>query len=304
MGKGLRSLIPEAPRRTLPEAQGSAPSGSEPPAPPPRVAIPQVDIDRIVPNERQPRERFDDESLEALAQSLKTQGLLQPILVRPLPDGRFGLVAGERRWRAAQRAGLLKVPAVIRDIPDDRLLEFALIENLQREELNPIEEASAYRALMQDLSWTQQQVAERVGKQRATVANAVRLLSLPEAVQNWVRKGTLSAGHARPLAALGSPAEQTSLADRAIREGLSVREVEARVARLQRARPDEGPARRDLVRKDPNVTAAEESLQRAVGTKVRIVQNRKGAGRLELHFYSAEELERLYQLLARGARGK
>ncbi len=259
---------------------------------------PQVDLDRIVPNRRQPREEFDETALEALAQSLKSDGVLQPVLVRPLPDGRFGLVAGERRWRAAQRAGLLKIPVVVREIPDDRLLEFALIENLQREELNPMEEARAFRTLVEEIGLTQQQVAERVGKQRTTVSNTLRLLALPEPVQKLVRSGDLSMGHARAILGLTMATDQTALAERTVREGLSVREVEAQVNRTQRSRTALGETIRvSTVRRDPNVAAAEESLQRTLGTKVRIQQGKSGIGRLEIHFYSGDELSRLYELL-------
>lgn len=257
---------------------------------------PQVDIDQIVPNRQQPRERFDDQALESLANSLKIQGVLQPVLLRPLPDGKYALVAGERRWRAAQRAGLLKIPAVIRDIPDDRVLEYALIENLQREELNPIEEARAYRALLDEVGLTQQDVAERVGRQRATVANSLRLLGLAEPVQQLLRKGELSAGHGRAIAALDSPSEQIQMASLATRDGLSVRDLESRIARARKSAMG-APAARAASRKDPNVVAAEEKLQRTLGTKVRIFQDKKGAGRLEVHFFSAEELDRVYELM-------
>ena len=260
------------------------------------LVYPQVDIDRIVPNRQQPRERFDDQALDSLANSLKIQGVLQPVLLRPLPDGKYALVAGERRWRAAQRAGLLKIPAMIRDIPDDRVLEFALIENLQREELNPIEEARAYRALLDEVGLTQQQVADKVGRQRATVANSLRLLGLAEPVQQLLRKGELSGGHGRAIAALDSPSEQIQMAAVATRDGLSVRELESRIARARKAAHGESESRA-VSRKDPNVVAAEEKLQRTLGTKVRIFQDKKGAGRLEVHFFSAEELDRVYELM-------
>lgn len=273
-------------------------------AAPPHV-YPQIDIDRIVPNRRQPREQFDDASLASLAQSLKSQGVLQPVLLRPLPDGRYGLVAGERRWRAAQQAGLLKIPAVIREIPDDRLLEFALIENLQREELNPIEEARAYRTLLDELGLTQQQVAERVGKQRTTVANTVRLLGLPEPVQKLVKSNALSMGHARAILGVPMATDQTALAERTVRDGLSVRAVESHVARLLRSRTAMGATVGAAARRDPNVAAAEETLQRALGTKVRIFQGKSGGGRLEIHFFSGDELTRVYdQVLAAAKHSK
>lgn len=221
--------------------------------------------------------------------------------MRPVEGGTFELIAGERRWRAAQIAGLLKIPAVIREVADDRLLELALIENLQREELNPIEEATAFQSLINDLGLSQQQAAERVGKQRATVANALRLLNLPVEVQSMVQSGKLTAGHAKSLAGLTDTRAQIDLAKRIVDEGLSVRAVEQLVRRPESTGTKRTAAA--LVR-DPNVVAAEETLQSALGTKVRIAQGRTGSGRLELHFYSAEELDRVYDLVLKAARRK
>ena len=227
--------------------------------------------------------------------------MLQPVIVRPSDGGTFELIAGERRWRAAQIAGLLKIPAVIREVTDDKLLELALIENLQRADLNPIEEATAYQALINDLGLSQQEAAERVGKQRATVANALRLLNLPVEVQALVQGGELTAGHAKSLAGVTDTRAQIELAKRIVAEGLSVRAVEQLVRRSE-------PSRKKAVsaseQRDPNVVAAEERLQSAMGTKVRIAQGRTGAGRLELHFYSAEELDRIYDLVLKAARRK
>jgi ParB family chromosome partitioning protein len=293
LGKGLSSLIPEAPKRK--PAQETSPA---------RLAtdgLQQLDIDKIWPNRAQPREQFDQERLDELARSLKTQGVLQPVIVRPSDGGTFELIAGERRWRAAQLAGLLKIPAVIREVTDDKLLELALIENLQREELNPIEEATAYQSLINDLGLSQQDVADRVGKQRATVANALRLLNLPVEVQAMVQGGQLTAGHAKSLAGLPDTQAQIELAKRIVTEGLSVRAVEQL---LRRSDPSRKKAASKVEPRDPNVVAAEEALQSAMGTKVRIAQSRKGAGRLELHFYSAEELDRIYDLILKAARRK
>ncbi len=216
------------------------------------------------------------------------------MVVRPLPDGRYELVAGERRWRAAQRAGLLKLPAVVRDVEEHLLLEHALVENLQRQDLNPIEEARAYRTLVEEHGLTQQEIADRVGKQRATVANLLRLLSLAPAVQELVRTGELSMGHARALLAVADPALQEQLARRAVREALSVRQVEHLASRTGHAR-----APRPRLQ-DPNVAAAENSLQTALGTRVRIVRSGEG-GWIEIRFHGGEELERLYAILMRGA---
>ena len=263
----------------------------------------QIDIDLIRPNPKQPRQHFDEASLFDLANSLKLKGVLQPVLVRPVDEGRFELVVGERRWRAAQQAGLHKIPAVVQEIPEERLLETALIENIQREELNPMDEAQAYRTLLDELGLSQQEVAERVGKQRATVANMIRLLSLAKPVQAMVRSGAISMGHARALASVSEPTRQIALAERTTRKGLSVRQVEELVAQEQ----VEGPGIQQVPvarRRDPNVVAAEESLQKALGTKVRIVEGRKKGGRLELHFHSQEELSRIYDLILDAVRGR
>src|SRR6185436_14224495 len=190
LGKGLSSLIPSSIVKV--------PVPAVPPMPP-RPADLRLEVSKIRPNPRQPRRSFDEASLDELAGSMKSQGRLQPVVVRPMPDGSFELIAGERRWRAAQRAGIHRIPAVVRDVPDEKLLELALIENVQREELNPIEEAEAYRILADDLGLTQQEIADRVGKQRTSIANAIGLLNLPASVQQMVRGKQISMGHARAL---------------------------------------------------------------------------------------------------------
>ena len=296
LGKGLRSLIPAAPVRPSP---APAPVGAESAPGPAGERLQMLDLDLIRPNPRQPRQDFDETGLEALAGSLKEDGVLQPIVVRPAGSGRFEIVAGERRWRAAQRAGLLKVPAMVRDVPEDRRLELALIENLQREELNPIEEAQAYRALLDEFGWTQAELAAKVGKQRATVANSVRLLGLPRPVQDRVRAGAISMGHARALAAVEDAALQTEIAGRIEREGLSVRQVEQLVQRRAAVKPVDVPAR--AVARDPNVIAAEETLQRTLGTRVRILERAKG-GTIVVTYHGHEELMRLYDVLAKSSR--
>ncbi len=288
LGKGLSSLIPS--------------SIAKPPhaVPPLRPVELRLEVSRIRPNPRQPRQTFDETALDELASSLKTQGLLQPVVVRPLPDGRFELVAGERRWRAAQRAGIHQIPAVVRDVPDERLLELALIENLQREELNAIDEAEAYRILINDLALTQNEVAERVGKQRTTIANALRLLNLPPAVKDLVRASLISMGHARALLALEDAKAIEALAQRIVTDGLSVRDVEARAKRPGGPRPRPG---RPSISVDPNIAAAETTLQRVLGTKVRIGGNGR-VGRVEIHYHSADELDRVYTTIVGAGKGR
>ena len=284
LGKGLSSLIPSSIAKSQVQPVTSFPS---------RSAELRIEVSKIRPNPRQPRRSFDDAGLDELASSLKSQGLLQPVVVRPLSEGQYELIAGERRWRAAQRAGIHQIPAVVRDVPDEKLLELALIENLQREELNAIEEAEAYRILVDDLELTHNEIAQRVGKQRTTVANALRLLNLPETVKDMVRGRLISMGHARALLALEDAKAIESLARRVVAEGLSVREVESQAKRPAGVKPRAGRPSKPI---DPNVAAAEATLQRILGTKVRIAGNGT-VGRLEVHYHSAEELDRVYRLI-------
>jgi ParB family chromosome partitioning protein len=293
LGKGLSSLIPDKP------PPGAIKARQQEAETTPETGLLQIDLDQIRPNKGQPREQFDPVQLEELAQSVQAQGVLQPVIVRLNPEGGYDLVAGERRWRAAQIAGLMKIPAVVKEVADDRMLEIALIENLQREELNPIEEANAYQSLIDDLRLTQQEIADRVGKQRATIANALRLLNLPAEVQGLIKTAQISAGHAKALAALTVASEQIELARQIAKLGLSVRQAEALAGRIVRRSSRSLPKKQPV--RDPNVVAAEETLQSAIGTRVRIVQGKKG-GRLEIHFFSDEELERVYQLVLNAAR--
>jgi len=261
-----------------------------------------VDIDRIVPNQAQPRKDFDETELQELAQSVGRDGVLQPVVVRPIAGDHYELIAGERRWRAAQAAGLMRVPAVIMEVSDDRMLELALIENIQRAGLNPIEEANAYQTLMHDLGLTQNELAERVSKSRATIANFVRLLNLPIEVQHYVKTGDLNAGHAKALAGLTRSDLQVELAHEVARKNLNVRDTERLVAAARKTGATRRPPK-TLKAPDPNLVAAAEKLQSAIGTKVRIVQSGpKGGGRIELHAYSSEEMERLYELVLGAAK--
>ena len=233
---------------------------------------------------------MDDARLDELAQSIRSNGVLQPILVRRVDD-RFEIVAGERRWRAAQRAGLLKVPVTVREVPDDKLLEVALVENIQRENLNPIEEAQAYKRLVDDLQLSQEHVAASVGKDRATVANYMRLLRLPVEVRNDLASAALSMGHARALLGLTDEAAQRRLAREIVARGLSVRETEALIRRETTPPPAKPPEATD-----PNTRAAEEHLKLALGTRTRIVRRGRG-GRIEIEFANEGELQRLYERL-------
>ena len=257
----------------------------------------EIDIDRILPNSHQPRKNFDEDGLNELAGSIREHGVVQPIVVRVLEDGFFQLIAGERRWRAAQRAGLLRIPAVIREAGEHAALEIALIENLQREDLNPMEEAQAYERLIVDFGMTQEEVARRVGKNRTTIANMLRLLRLPPEVQQWLRENRLSTGHAKALLSLSDLNAILDTARKIIQGNYSVRQTEMLVARHSNtaATDDSGNASPGL---DPNVKAAVHALEQALGTKV-TVQEHEGKGKIELHFFSFEEMNRLYEGLLR-----
>ena len=274
LGRGLSALLPE----TVPET-------AEQPT--------EADLDRLTPNRAQPRTVLDEPKLEELARSIRGSGVIQPIVVRRIDGGRFEIVAGERRWRAAQMAGLLRVPIVVRDVADDKLLQMALIENLQREDLNPIEEGEAYRRLIDERGMTQEDIAEAVGKDRATVANYARLLLLPPAVQADVASGALAMGHARALLGLAEGDAQRRAAREVVAAGLSVRETEALVKKL--ANPPSRPGATAAV--DVHTQAAQDRLRVVLGTRVRIV--RKGRkGRIEIDFASEDELQRLFERLS------
>jgi ParB family chromosome partitioning protein len=265
-----------------------------PDAPETRPALTEIDVDRLTPSAFQPRGHVDDARLDDLARSIRSNGVIQPIVVRRQGD-RYQIIAGERRWRAAQKAGLLRVPIVVREVPDGReasLLEMALIENIQRENLNPMDEALAYRRLSDEFHLTQEDIAAAVGKDRASVANCLRLLKLPDEVRADVAAGTLSMGHAKALLALPADADQRRTARDVIARGLSVRETEALVKKaLEGPRPAAEPALADV-----HTRTAEDRLRLALGTRVRIVR-RGTRGRIEIDFVSEEELIRLYDQL-------
>lgn len=256
----------------------------------------EIPVDLIDPGSQQPRTRFDEEALERLAVSIKEHGVVQPILVRRRGD-RYELVAGERRWRAAQKAGLLSVPVVVKDVADNDLLEIALTENIQREDLNPIEEAQAYQKLIESVGLTQEALATRFGRDRSYITNYLRLLKLPDDIQRLVEEGRLSTGHARTVLGLPDADQQRRAARQVIEKGLSVRATEALVKKLLSDRP----ARRSaLTASDPNVRAAETKLRRALGTQVRILQGAtNGPGRIEIAFFNNMDLDRIYSILNR-----
>ena len=274
LGRGLSALIPDAPVAAPTVERGL-----------------DVDIDLLRPNPVQPRGPVDDARIDDLARSIRAHGVIQPIVVRPAENGGYEIVAGERRWRASQRAGLLKVPVVVRDIPDNRLLAAALIENIQREDLNPIEEAQAYRRLGDDLGLTQDQIAEAVGKDRSSIAHYVRLLRLPNEVRENLAAGTLSMGHARAILGLADEAAQLRVSRDVVAKHLSVRETEALVARA-----GEPAAKRVEQPKDVHTRAAEDRLRFSLGTRARIVRKGRG-GKIEIDFTNENELQRLFEYL-------
>ncbi len=293
LGRGLGALIRE-PEPQIPQPQTVAAVGAI--APPSREIMSagpqQIDIDLIDPSPYQPRTRFREEALEELARSIKASGIIQPLVVRPIA-GRFQLIAGERRWRAAQRAGLTKISAIVRQVSDELALEMTLVENIQREDLNAIETARAFDRLMDEFQLTQEAVAERTGKDRATVANAVRLLKLEPTIQEWIEEGKLSAGHGRALLAVADPQLRMRYAHRASRGGLTVRQIERLAARRVR-----GASPVISMPKDANIRAALDELQRHLGTKVLLREKTKvRPGQLVLEYYEEAQLMGLYDRL-------
>ena len=293
LGRGLGALIRE-PEPQIPQPQTVPAVGAV--SPPSREIMSagpqQIDIDLIDPSPYQPRTRFREEALEELARSIKASGIIQPLVVRPVA-GRFQLIAGERRWRAAQRAGLTKVSSIVRQVSNELALEMTLVENIQREDLNAIETARAFDRLMEEFQLTQEAVAERTGKDRATVANAVRLLKLEPTIQEWIEEGKLSAGHGRALLAVVDPQLRMRYAHRASRGGLTVRQIERLAARRVR-----GASPVISVPKDANIRAALDELQRHLGTKVLLREKTKvRPGQLVLEYYEEAQLMGLYDRL-------
>jgi ParB family chromosome partitioning protein len=308
LGRGLGALIrepepqtPAAPQPTNtgtpaashPVAPGGSAAATAPALSPATTAGPlQIDIDLIEPSPYQPRTRFREEALDELARSIQASGIIQPIVLRPVGN-RYQLIAGERRWRAAQRAGLKKVSSIVRQVPDELALEMTLVENIQREDLNAIEAARAFERLMDEFQLTQESVAERTGKDRATVANAIRLLKLESTIQDWIEEGRLTAGHGRALLGVAEPALRMRYAKRAARGGLTVRQIERLGSR--RARSARVPVETNV---DPNIREALDELQRHLGTKIHLREKTKiRPGQLVVEFYDQAQLMGIYDRL-------
>jgi len=280
LGKGLSALIPSAPETSI---KGDPHSMLE------------VAVDRITPSPFQPRRSFDETKIEELATSIRNQGIIQPLVVRPKNDD-FELIAGERRWRAAMKAGLIRVPVVVRDASDREALQLALVENLQREDLNPIEEASGYRRLQEEFHWSQEETAEKVGKSRPAIANSLRLLALPAEVQQEVSAGNLPAGQARALLGLHTEALIVSACRDVIARGLSTRETEKMVKVMIMGRK----RRRQAPLIDPDLKSVVESLQRTLGTRVRLIPKaRSNKGKIEIEYYALADLERIIETITK-----
>jgi len=290
LGRGLGALIPTGPVRTdepAPEANDGGVAGA---------TYREVPLDAIAPNPRQPREHFDDEALAELVTSIREVGLLQPVVVRETGEGRYELVMGERRLRASREAGLTAIPAIVRETPDDALLRDALLENLHRQQLNPLEEAAAYQQLLEDFGATHEQLAERIGRSRSQVTNTIRLLNLPAPVQKRVAAGILSAGHARALLSLDDADAQERLAGRIVAEGMSVRAVEEAV---HLGEPGDEPhrAKRTGTTRAPAATELQERLSDYFETRVRVELGRR-KGKIVVEFGSIDDLERLVEIMA------
>jgi ParB family chromosome partitioning protein len=279
LGRGLSALLGEETEKTTAEE------------------LLELDLDLIQPNAEQPRTRFTEEKLEELAQSIRVNGVVQPIIVRR-KNSHFELVAGERRWRAAQKAGLQKIPAVVKNVSDEKLLELALVENIQRQELNAIEEAKAYRKLVDTIGLTQEMIADRVGKNRTVVTTFLRLLKLPDDIQKLVEEEKISAGHGRALLLTDNADTQRRVAKTIIEMSLSVRETEKAIKRVSKGE-DQTLANKAITPKnDANVKAAETKLRRYFGTNVHIIEDKKGnGGKIEIEYYGESDLDRIYNLI-------
>jgi ParB family transcriptional regulator, chromosome partitioning protein len=280
LGRGLGALLPSAP----------APAGD-------RTFL-EIPIEQIVPNKYQPRSDFKSEELKQLSQSIKSNGVIQPIIVRK-SGSQYQLIAGERRWRAAQMAGYKTIPAVLQDVSEYRTLELALIENIQRQDLNPIEEAAAYASLMERFHLSQEEVAQRVGKDRSSVANYLRLLKLPAEIKEQIQRQELSMGHARALISMEKARDQLALAEKIVRDQLNVRQTE-QLTRNWKSEKSHGKPSVAAQTKDTNTRAAEQKLQEYLGTRVAIHRDSRDKGKIEVHFENEDDLIRIYELIMPG----
>lgn len=288
LGKGLSALLPNRPAPAPAQAESQAPQAPTLPT--------ELPLDDIEPNPTQPRTHFQPEKLEELAQSIRANGIIQPLIVRRHGD-RYELVAGERRWRAARIAGLTKAPVVVQDFAEERLLELALIENIQREDLNPIETAHAFDRLVRELGLTHDEIGRRTGKDRSSIANSIRLLKLPEPIQRLVAEGILPMGQARALLALPDSETQVSAGTKAATQGMTTRQVEQMVRHILEPKPPTEEKKAE--KQDPNVRAAIEELQRVLGTRVRIVAADANRGKIEIEYFSQDELNRIYSAIVK-----
>jgi ParB family chromosome partitioning protein len=286
LGRGLSALIPT-------NRSGAAAQMAPQPADTAAQGLLRIPIDEIEPNPMQPRTVFQPERLHELAQSIRENGIIQPLVVRRHGE-KYQLVAGERRWRAAKLMGMSEIPAVVQDVAEDRLMEITLIENIQREDLNPIEVAHAFERLTKEFNLSHEQIAQRTGKDRTTITNILRLLRLPGDIQILLAEHRLSMGHARAILGLPTPELQLQVAERCVAEGMSVRQVERLVQRMSEPRE---PKQADEVAEDPNVKAAIAELERVLGTRVRIVAKSEQRGRIEIEYYSQEDLARIYDVI-------
>ncbi len=293
LGRGLSALLGP---KSSPPAYGAE---EQPKEVRPSEEVLQVPVDEIDPNPLQSRTVFQAERLQELAQSIKSNGVIQPLVVRKV-DHRHQLVAGERRWRAARIAGLATVPVIVQQLTDSQLLEITLIENIQREDLTPIEVANAFERLVKDLGLSHEEIARRTGKDRSTITNTLRLLRLPADLQQLLSEHRLSMGHARAILGLPTEALQRQVAEKASSQGLSVRQVERLIQKMTESRE---PKQAEEVLEDPNVKAAVQELERLLGTRVRIVPKSEQRGRIEIEYYSAEDLDRIYGVLTGEPRG-
>ncbi|HDH04125.1 MAG TPA: ParB/RepB/Spo0J family partition protein [Nitrospirae bacterium] len=278
LGKGLSALIPGK-ERGKGETKG----------------VLELDIKSITPNEYQPRKVFNDTALNDLVASIKEKGVIQPVIARRISGDSYQLIAGERRWRAAKIAGLASIPAIIKEAAPAEALELALIENIQREDLNPIETAGAFQRLINDFRMTHDDLSRKVGKDRATVTNYLRILKLPSGIREWIAEGSLSIGHAKALLQVENQGLRTNIAKKIIRNGLSVRETEALCKKA--SSPLAGPPSGSVATKDPQIASLEEKLMHSLGTKVRLIHKSNKKGRIEIEYYSLEELDRLLETL-------